>query len=80
MTNSNPQPALIDAADLAALLHVSKPTIWRLRENFKLPPAIVLTAQCIRWRRSDVECWVAAGCPPFNGQVQTSVPSEVPHD
>ncbi len=80
MTNSNQQSALVDAAELAALLQVSKPTIWRLRENFKLPPAIVLTAQCIRWRRSDVESWIAAGCPRFNDQAPTAAPSEVPHD
>ena len=49
--------ALIDAAELAQMLSVSKPTIWRIRD--KLPPAIALTSQCIRWRRSDVEAWLA---------------------
>lgn len=57
------QPALIDAAELARWLSVSKPTIWRLREDGKLPPAISLTSQCIRWRRADVESWLASGCP-----------------
>lgn len=50
---------LIDAAELARMLSVSKPTVWRLREAAKLPPAIALTSQCIRWRRSDVEAWLA---------------------
>lgn len=50
---------LIDAAELARMLSVSKPTIWRMRENGLLPPAIALTSQCIRWRRSDVEAWLA---------------------
>ena len=57
---------LIDAAELARLLSVSKPTIWRLRENNKLPPSIALTSQCIRWRRSDVDAWLAAGCVHTN--------------
>lgn len=48
---------LIDAAELARMLAVSKPTIWRIRD--KLPPSIALTSQCIRWRRSDVEAWLA---------------------
>jgi predicted DNA-binding transcriptional regulator AlpA len=60
--------ALLDASELARLLCVSKPTIWRLRENAKLPVAITLTSQCIRWRRSDVESWIANGCPPLDEQ------------
>lgn len=59
--------ALIDAAELARMLSVSKPTIWRIRD--KLPPCIALTSQCIRWRRrtgnpaTGVEDWIDAGCP-----------------
>ena len=54
---------LIDAGELARMLSVSKPTIWRMRNDEKLPPGIALTSQCLRWRRSDVEAWLAAGCP-----------------
>lgn len=50
---------LIDARELSAMLSVSKPSIWRWKEAGKLPPAIALTSQCIRWRRSDVEAWLA---------------------
>lgn len=60
--------ALIDAAAMAVLLSVSKPTIWRMRESGRLPPAIAFTAQCIRWRRDDVLRWIAAGCPAANEQ------------
>lgn len=65
--------ALLDAAEFARLLCVSKPTIWRLRENSKLPAAIALTSQCIRWRRSDVERWIAQGCPPLDDQRSDTV-------
>ena len=58
--------ALIDAAELARMLSVSKPTIWRLKESGKLPPAIALTSQCIRWRRDAVLEWIEARCPPAN--------------
>ena len=54
---------LIDAAELAQMLSVSKPTIWRMRDDGKLPPAIALTSQCIRWRRDAVLAWIEAGCP-----------------
>lgn len=54
---------LIDAAELARILSVSKPTIWRMRDDGKLPPAIALTSQCLRWRRDLVSEWINAGCP-----------------
>ncbi len=54
--------ALIDAAELARMLSVSKPSIWRWKEAGKLPPAITLTAQCVRWRRDAVLAWIDSGC------------------
>ena len=56
-------PVLIDAAELARMLSVSKPTVWRLRDDGKLPPSIALTSQCVRWRRDAVAEWIEAGCP-----------------
>ena len=54
---------LIDAAELARMLSISKPTIWRMKEAGKLPKEIALTSQCIRWRRDAVLEWIDAGCP-----------------
>lgn len=68
-------PELIDAAALASLLSVSKPTVWRLKEAGKLPPAIALTSQCIRWRRSDIDGWLAAGCPCPDVRCGESLPN-----
>lgn len=65
---------LIDAAELARMLSVSKPTIWRMKEAGKLPPAISLTSQCIRWRRrtgnpaTGIDDWIDAGCPSIDAQ------------
>lgn len=64
------EPALIDAAEFARLLSVSKPTIWRMRDSGKLPLATALTAQCVRWHlrtgnpATGVLDWIEAGCPP----------------
>ena len=55
--------ALMDARELAHDLSVSLATLWRMRADHKLPEPIKLTAQCLRWRRSDVETWLAARCP-----------------
>ncbi len=66
---------LIDAAELARMLSVSKPTIWRMREDGKLPPAIALTSQCIRWRRDAVLSWIDAGCPSIDAQTTDGGPA-----
>ena len=64
MPPTNTVSVLIDAAELARMLSVSKPTIWRMRDDGKLPPAIALTSQCVRWRRDSVLSWINAGCCP----------------
>lgn len=54
---------LIHAAELAQMLSVSKPTIWRMNSGGKLPPCVRLSVGCVRWRVDDVTKWVALGCP-----------------
>ena len=73
-TDTTPS-VLIDAAELARMLSISKPSIWRLKEAGKLPPAIALTSQCIRGRRSDIEAWLAAGCPCPDVRCSESLPT-----
>ena len=75
MRDISPAPpreaALIDAAEFARLLSVSKPTLWRLRDSGKLPLATALTAQILRWHlrtgnpATGVLDWINAGCPPI---------------
>lgn len=55
---------LIDAAELARILSVSKPTIWRWLSEGRLPEPIRLTSQCLRWRLDAVLAWIEAGCRP----------------
>ena len=62
-TDTAPISALLNVRSLAAMLSVSVPTIWRMRDAGKLPPAIALTSQCVRWRRDAVLAWIEAGCP-----------------
>jgi predicted DNA-binding transcriptional regulator AlpA len=64
MRDAQTTPAvLIDARELAAMLSVSVPTVWRMRESGRLPEPLRLTAQTIRWRRADIDSWLTAGCP-----------------
>lgn len=61
---AKPEPALIDLADLASLLGISRATAERMKSGAKLPPHLVLSANCHRWRRLEVLSWIEAGCPP----------------
>lgn len=78
-------PLLLSAEELARMLAISKPSVWRLRESGRLPAAIALTSQCIRFRRrtgdprTGIEDWIEAGCPnlaePQTLSVSNSAPS-----
>lgn len=83
MANAAPPSAMLDVRVLAALLMVSVPTVWRMRESQRLPEPIRLTAQTVRWRRrtgnpaTGIEDWLEAGCPSCNDQSQTTPASQV---
>ena len=53
---------LIDISELANRLSVSKRTIWRLDARGAIPSPLRLGSS-VRWRESEIQEWVAAGCP-----------------
>ena len=57
---------LLDVDDLAAWLTCSPRHIYRMTDAGKLPAPIRLGA-LVRWRRADIENWLAAGCPSIRG-------------
>ncbi|MEE1297010.1 MAG: helix-turn-helix domain-containing protein [Bifidobacterium sp.] len=62
MTDNTPQTkeALLNIDQLAAYLGISKDSIYRRRRHttIDLPPAIKI-GKNLRWRKSDVDNWVA---------------------
>jgi len=58
----NESTLLLSAEKLAELLDISLRTLWRLRAAGKLPAPIRLGGS-VRWRCSEIEAWIAAGCP-----------------
>lgn len=56
------RPALLTLKDIAAELQVSVRTVQRLVPLGKLPVPVRVGRQW-RWRRTDIEKWIAAGCP-----------------
>lgn len=55
--------ALLDVRAVAALLDCSPRHVYRLSDAGRMPPPVRLGA-LVRWRRADLDGWLAAGCPP----------------
>ncbi len=55
-------PLLVDAATIAALLNVSQRHVHRLDALEQVPEPVRL-GRSVRWRREEIDAWVAAGCP-----------------
>jgi excisionase family DNA binding protein len=65
MTADNPRdaaPVLVTVKEVAELLGVSDRHVRRLTDSGAMPPPLRL-GTLVRWRRTDIEAWIAAGCP-----------------
>ena len=56
------KPLLIDSRQVGELLNLSTRTVWRLLSAGKLPQPVRI-GRSVRWSRSDIEIWIANGCP-----------------
>ncbi len=56
------QKELWTAKDVAVALSVSVRHVWKLLSSGKLPKPVRL-AGSVRWRRHELEEWMAASCP-----------------
>ncbi len=61
-TTKQPTALLLDVNALAVLLSRSVPSLRRYDAAGRLP-APVRIGKAVRWRRSEIEQWIAAGCP-----------------
>ncbi len=57
-----PPAALLGIKAVADLLDCSVRHVHRLRDGGKMPQPVRL-GSLIKWRRSEIEEWVASGCP-----------------
>ena len=60
--NKNQNCQLLSAKALAKMLSTSVRSVWRYRSSGRLPETVKI-AGAIRWRQSDLEQWIAMGCP-----------------
>ncbi len=59
-------PCLVDAESLAAMLGVSRATVYKMHKDGTLGPTTVKLGGRRLWRTEEVRRWVAAGCPSRN--------------
>ncbi|MDD4889885.1 MAG: helix-turn-helix domain-containing protein [Phycisphaerae bacterium] len=55
-------PLALSDVQAAALLGISRGHLWTLNSSGRLPAPVKL-GRSVRWIRSELESWLAAGCP-----------------
>jgi excisionase family DNA binding protein len=69
MTNASilpddaPAVPLLDVKGVAVLLGCSPRHVYRMSDKGQMPPPVRLGA-LVRWRRLDLDAWLASGCKP----------------
>jgi excisionase family DNA binding protein len=58
------EPVLLDVKAVAKLLTCSTRHVYRLCDAGRMPPPVPLGA-LVRWRRQEIEDWIAGGCKPI---------------
>ncbi len=56
-------PALLDVRAVAQLLDCSPRHVYRLSDGGRMPSPLKIGA-LVRWRRQDIDVWLAGGCKP----------------
>jgi predicted DNA-binding transcriptional regulator AlpA len=60
---------LLSAAEAAQMAGVAKRSWWRYVSSGKAPAPVRLGG-VVRWRKSELAEWIAAGCPRVRKEVQ----------
>lgn len=63
VTNTQVTEKLLTAQAIAERLSLSKRAIFRMRSAGLICSPVKVGAGAIRWRQSDIEQWIALGCP-----------------
>ena len=61
-------PELLTARQTAELCNIGERSLWR-HSHSGAAPAPVRIGAAVRYRRSDILAWIAAGCPRTDGRV-----------
>jgi excisionase family DNA binding protein len=64
---SSEMKILLSTHEVGKLLGVSARTVARLADSGQMPRGLKLGRHLRRWRRSDIDSWIADGCPSCRG-------------
>ncbi|QCE35677.1 AlpA family phage regulatory protein [Acetobacteraceae bacterium] len=53
---------LLTRQEVMQFLGVSETTLWRMVKKEQFPPAIKLTPQCLRWKKSQIDKYISSKC------------------
>jgi len=56
-----PRPELLTASEVARLLRVDRRTVRRMAVAGEIPAPVAVSAKRSRWRRTDIDAWLAEG-------------------
>lgn len=56
-------PELLDVKLVSQITGFAPRTVWRYRDAGFLPAAVKI-GSAVRWRRTDIETWIANSCRP----------------
>jgi len=62
-TQTNQTCQMLSAQAVAKKLSLSKRAVFRMRSAGLICSPVKVGAGAIRWRQSDIERWIALGCP-----------------
>lgn len=54
--------SLLDVSEVADVLGVSTRHVWKMHSSARLPGPVRI-GRSVRWRSSDIDQWIAMGCP-----------------
>jgi excisionase family DNA binding protein len=61
--NAPVPPELLKSAEVAQMLSIGTRTLWRWSRSGKMPRPIRIADGTVRFRRAEIQDWIAAGCP-----------------
>ena len=67
------EPALLDVRAVGRMLDCSWRHVYRMSDGGRMPRPIKL-GSLVRWRRSDLDQWLADGCPAMRRGAQNEHP------
>ena len=63
---------LLDAREVAGLLRISIPTLWRAVKQERVPAPIHMGPRLVRWRLVDLERFVGVTAEPVDAEKEIS--------